>query len=92
MTSPPIPKRKVKVNDAVLPKALVETIENGIEKCFDQIDSLSDGVAKCTALMIKVWRCRSTQRLDVLKQAEQQASLLENKINPNAHSNVFYEV
>jgi tetratricopeptide (TPR) repeat protein len=90
MTSPPNPKRKV--NDTVLPKALVETIENGIEKCFEQIDSLSDGIAKSTALMSKFWRCRSSQRLDVLKQAEQQANLLENKINSNTHSNVFFEI
>ncbi|WP_103668775.1 tetratricopeptide repeat protein [Pseudanabaena sp. BC1403] len=90
MNSPPSPK--VEVNDAVLPKALLETIENGIEKCFEQIDSLSDGVAKWTALMSKSWRCRSGQELDVLKQAEQQANLLENKINPDAFSKVFFEV
>ena len=90
MDSPP--QSEVKINDKSLPKDLVDRTENAIEKCFDQIDSLSNEVAKWVALMSKFWRCRSGQRFNVLKQAEQQANFLENKINPDAHSKVFYEV
>ena len=89
MNSPPL--SEVKINDKVLPKDLVDRIENAIEKCFDQIDSLSNEVAKWVALMSKFWRCRS-QRLDVLKQAEQQAHMLENRINTDSHSFVFFKV
>ncbi len=90
MNSPP--QSEVKINDKVLPKDLVDRTENAIEKCFDQIDSLSNVVAQWVALMSKFWRCRSVQRLDVLKQAERQANLLENKINPDAHCKVFFKV
>ncbi len=90
MNSPP--QSEVKINDKVLPKDLVDRTESAIEKCFDQIDSLSNGVAKWTALMTKFWRCRSDQRLDVLRQAEKQANLLGNRINPSAHSIVFREI
>lgn len=64
-----------------------------MKEFYGQFNSLSNEIAKWVALMSKSRRCRDDQkRLDVLKQAEQQANLLENKINPDALSNVFFEV
>ncbi len=97
------PKYEFQFEDTDLPKEVLEKMQKELKlqvekseivlkEFYGQFNSLSNGVAKWVALMSKFRRCHSGQKLDVLKQAEQQANLLENKINPDAHSKVFYEV
>jgi tetratricopeptide (TPR) repeat protein len=97
------PKYEFQFKDSDLPKEVlkkmqkelklqVEKSEIVLKEFYSQSNSLSNGVAKWVALMSKFWRCREGQELDVLKQAEHQANLLENKMNPDALSTVFFEV
>jgi tetratricopeptide (TPR) repeat protein len=97
------PNYEFQFKDTDLPKVVLEKMQKELKlqaekseivlkEFYGQFNSLSNEIAKWVALMSKFWRCRSDQRLDVLRQAEQQANLLENKINHEAHSKVFFKV
>ncbi|MCY7332124.1 MAG: tetratricopeptide repeat protein, partial [Pseudanabaena sp. CAN_BIN31] len=97
------PKYEFQFKDTDLPKEILERMQKELKlqaekseivlkEFYVQFNSLSNEIAKWVALMSKFWRCPSDQKLEVLKQAEQQANLLENRINPKAHSGVFFEI
>jgi tetratricopeptide (TPR) repeat protein len=97
------PKYEFQFEDTDLPKEVLEKMQKDLKlqaekseivlkEFYGQSNSLSNGLAKWVALMSKSRRCRSDQRLEVLKQTERQANLLENKILPVALGNIFFEV
>ncbi len=90
ITSPPLSKDKS--DEYNLPKALLERIENAIEKSLEKVDALPDGLSKCIALIYKCLRAHRTRVLDIAKKAEAQAHLLETKIESSYCSQLFLEV
>lgn len=91
------PQSEVKINEVSLPKALLERIENVIEKSLEKIDALPDGLSKCIALIYKCLRSPrtkvfDTKVFDIAKKAEAQAHLLETKIEASYCSQLFFKI
>jgi tetratricopeptide (TPR) repeat protein len=86
------PQSKVKIGEDSLPKALLERIENAIEKSLEKVDALPDGLSKCIALICKCLRTPRTRVFDIAKKAEVQSHLLEPKIEASYCSQLFFEI
>jgi len=80
---------EIKFGENSLPKAVLERIENSIERALEKVDALPDGLAKWQALMCKCHHSPRNRIFDILKKAEEQAKLLENQIKPSDCSNLF---
>ncbi len=83
------PQSNVKIGEDRLPKALLERIENAIEKSLEKVDALPDGLSKCIALICKCLRAPRPRVFDIAKKAEAQAHFLEPKIEANYCSQIF---
>ena len=83
------PSVEVKFDGNSLSKAVVERIENSMERALETVDALPDGLAKWQALICKCYRSPRNIIVDFLKKAEEQAKLLESQIKPSDCSNLF---
>ncbi|MFN7759506.1 MAG: tetratricopeptide repeat protein [Pseudanabaena sp.] len=90
INSPPLSKDKS--DEYRLPKAILERIENTIEKSLEKVDALPDGLSKCIALICKCLRSPRTRVFDIAKKAEAQAHLLETKIEASYCSQLFFKI
>ncbi|WP_414530944.1 tetratricopeptide repeat protein, partial [Nodularia chucula] len=69
-----------------------DKIEAAIKLCFDQVDSLEDGLGKYAALLYKSLRSRSNQRVHLLQQAKAQAEIIASDSNPEFSSSLFFNL
>jgi len=86
------PSTDVKFGENSLPNAVLERIENSIDRALETVDALPDGLAKWQALICKCHRSPRNRIVDILKKAEDQAKLIENQIKPCDCSNLFRRI
>ncbi len=68
-------------------------IEEAIEPCLRNVDSLDDGLGKYTGLLYKSLRCRTLeQRVGLLLRAKEQAEQIATDNHPDYSSNLFGKV
>jgi tetratricopeptide (TPR) repeat protein len=72
-------------------ESIKSQIESALEGCFRKVEHLT-GLAKYAGLMSKALRCQPSQRLDLIKQARQEAEKIVTLAYPEFSSSLFFDI
>ncbi|MEH2036289.1 tetratricopeptide repeat protein [Nostoc sp.] len=83
---------KYEINHKNGTKPTKEDIEAALRPCFNQVDFLEDGLGKYAGLLYKSLRSHHNERMDLLKQAIEQADKILTDTHPEFSSSLFSNV